>query len=199
MKGFNIGILIALYALPAVATGGVSRIIPGTDTTTTPTVNPELRATTASDTNTARTQNTARTATTRATNTDTTQTRTATTRNTTRATSADNVGGFTGAVISRTANRSADMTRIANSSDTSRANLTNLMNSGRNTRTEAASINANPAVRRAGLTLRPSTAEVGGRAIMADGRQTGSNIDSEIRNLSSSRIATINFVFLNRY
>ena len=35
---------------------------------------------------------------------------------------------------------------------------------GRSARTEAASINNNPTLRRAGITLRASTAEVGGRA-----------------------------------
>ena len=56
---------------------------------------------------------------------------------------------------------------------------------GRNTRVSSASINSNPSVRRAGLTLRPSTAEVGGRAIIGDtGVQTGSNIDEEIRGLN---------------
>ncbi len=57
---------------------------------------------------------------------------------------------------------------------------------GRNERVSAASINSNPAVRRAGLVLRPSTAEVGGRATIGDtGVQTGSNIDDEIRRVQS--------------
>ena len=56
---------------------------------------------------------------------------------------------------------------------------------GRNSRVSSASINSDPAVRRAGLTLRPSTAEVGGRAIIGDtGIQTGSNIDEAIRGLN---------------
>ncbi|MBO7509274.1 MAG: hypothetical protein J6T57_03305 [Alphaproteobacteria bacterium] len=187
MKGFTLGFLLALYAPAAVyAAGGVSRIIPGTDKTTTPTVNPELRTNgdVASRTSTNATRTTG--AATRESN-DTG--RVATTRNIVRNVSAETSAG----TQTRVANRSTDMTRVANSSDTSRANLNAMMHTGgRSTRTEAASINANPAVRRAGLTLRPSTAEVGGRAIMADGSQTGSNISSEISNLKkSSRIATV--------
>ena len=55
---------------------------------------------------------------------------------------------------------------------------------GRNPRTEAASINSNPAVRRAGVTLRATTAEVGGRAkIAGTDIQTGSNIDEQIHSI----------------
>lgn len=72
------------------------------------------------------------------------------------------------------------------SSNVARSNLSTAVKTvGRNTRVSSASINSNPAVRRAGLTLRPSTAEVGGRATLAGGVQTGSNIDSEIRNVQS--------------
>ncbi len=43
-------------------------------------------------------------------------------------------------------------------------------------------INSNPAVRRAGLTLRPTVAELGGRATIGDtGVQTGSNVDEAVR------------------
>ncbi len=46
-------------------------------------------------------------------------------------------------------------------------------------------INSNPAVRRAGLVLRPSFAEFGGRAIIAGtNQQTGSNIDVDIRKVT---------------
>ncbi len=59
-------------------------------------------------------------------------------------------------------------------------------NTGRSARTEAASINNNPAVRRAGLVLRPSTAEVGGRATIGNTDiQTGSNIDEQVRSIKS--------------
>ena len=57
---------------------------------------------------------------------------------------------------------------------------------GRSARTEAASINNTAAVRRAGITLRASTAEVGGRATLGNsGIQTGSNIDEQVRGVQS--------------
>lgn len=77
---------------------------------------------------------------------------------------------------------------VSVSKDTSaRSNLEAAVNTvGRNTRVSSASINSNPAVRRAGLVLRPSTAEVGGRATLGDsGVQTGSNIDEAVRSLRS--------------
>ena len=61
---------------------------------------------------------------------------------------------------------------------------------GRNARVSAASINNNPTLRRAGVTLRPSTAEVGGRAtIGGTDVQTGSNIGDQLRGVQS-RAAT---------
>ena len=61
---------------------------------------------------------------------------------------------------------------------------------GRNARVSAASINNDPSLRRAGVVLRPSTAEVGGRATIAGtGVQTGSNIDEEVRSIRT-RAAT---------
>ena len=57
---------------------------------------------------------------------------------------------------------------------------------GRSARTEAASINSTPAMRRAGITLRASTAEVGGRATIGNSDvQTGSNIDEQVRGIQS--------------
>ena len=57
---------------------------------------------------------------------------------------------------------------------------------GRNARVEAASINSNPALRRAGIVLRASTAEVGGRATIGNtGVQTGSNIDEQVKHVQS--------------
>lgn len=57
---------------------------------------------------------------------------------------------------------------------------------GRSARTDAASINNNPALRRAGVVLRPSTAEVGGRAhIAGTDVQTGSNISFGARSVTS--------------
>ncbi len=57
---------------------------------------------------------------------------------------------------------------------------------GRSARVESASINNNPALRRAGITLRASTAEVGGRATIGNSDvQTGSNIDEQVRGVQS--------------
>ena len=68
-----------------------------------------------------------------------------------------------------------------------RATLADGVNTvGRNARTEAASINSNPAMRRAGIILRASTAEVGGRATIGNTDiQTGSNIDEQVRHVQS--------------
>lgn len=61
---------------------------------------------------------------------------------------------------------------------------------GRNARVSAASINNDPTLRRAGVVLRPSTAEVGGRATIAGTDiQTGSNIDDDLRGVKN-RAAT---------
>ncbi len=62
---------------------------------------------------------------------------------------------------------------------------------GRNARVTAASVNNDPALRRAGVTLRPSTAEVGGRAKIAGTNiQTGSNIGESVRALQSRAAST---------
>ena len=61
---------------------------------------------------------------------------------------------------------------------------------GRNARVSEASINNDPSLRRAGVVLRPSTAEVGGRAKIAGTNvQTGSNIDEAVRGVQT-RVAT---------
>ena len=72
---------------------------------------------------------------------------------------------------------------VNNRKNNSRSTLEAAVNTvGRNTRTESASINNNPALRRAGITLRASTAEVGGRATIGNTDvQTGSNIDEQVR------------------
>ena len=76
---------------------------------------------------------------------------------------------------------------VANRTNTQRATLEAGVNTvGRNARTEAASINNTAALRRAGIVLRASTAEVGGRATIGNtGVQTGSNIDEQIRGVQS--------------
>lgn len=76
---------------------------------------------------------------------------------------------------------------VNNRKSGSGATLSDAVNTvGRNARTEAASINSNPALRRAGIVLRASTAEVGGRATIGNtGVQTGSNIDEQMRGVKS--------------
>ena len=76
---------------------------------------------------------------------------------------------------------------VGNRTNTQRATLEAGVNTvGRNARTEAASINNTAALRRAGIVLRASTAEVGGRATIGNtGVQTGSNIDEQIRGVQS--------------
>jgi len=89
--------------------------------------------------------------------------------------------------------RSGKITRSVTTSteNTARSNLEAAVNTiGRNKRVSNASINNDPTVRRAGVVLRPSTAEVGGRAVIAEtGQQTGSNIDEAVRRVNS-RAAT---------
>ncbi len=86
------------------------------------------------------------------------------------------------------------LTSSSDNEDIARSNLEAAVNTvGRNKRVSSASINSNPAVRRAGLTLRPSTAEVGGRATIGDtGQQTGSNIDEAVRSIQSRAAAEKN-------
>ena len=76
---------------------------------------------------------------------------------------------------------------VGNRTNAQRATLEAGVNTvGRNARTEAASINNTAALRRAGIVLRASTAEVGGRATIGNtGVQTGSNIDEQIRGVQS--------------
>lgn len=91
------------------------------------------------------------------------------------------------------ATRNATPTRTTSSRNatmseaTIRENLSSAVSTvGRNSRVSAASINNDPALRRAGVVLRPSTAEVGGRAkISGTDIQTGSNIADSIRSLQS--------------
>ena len=85
--------------------------------------------------------------------------------------------------------------RVSAGTDTSGNNRTGLdagVNTvGRSARTDAASINNNPAVRRAGVVLRPTTAEVGGRAhIAGTDIQTGSNFAFSVRGVSSRAATT---------
>ena len=91
--------------------------------------------------------------------------------------------------------RTGNITRALSAntvSNSARSSLDDTVSTvGRNSRVSSASINSNPVVRRAGLVLRPSTAEVGGRATIDEtGTQTGSNMDEAIRKVSSRAAAT---------
>ena len=103
-----------------------------------------------------------------------------------RATVSRNVNRANTNVVSRK-NDSTTVSRSVNArKKTNRATLDEGVNTvGRNARTESQSINSNPALRRAGITLRASTAEVGGRATLSNGQQTGSNIDEQVRGIQS--------------
>lgn len=180
MRGFTLGFLIALYAPTAVCVAAVpSRIIPGTNTT----MGGETETFTTNDNATTSPRVT------RATTSNETTDRTAITRSIVRTVPTDTTK--TPEATTRSAGRAVSVTRSQATQDSTRSKLESAVrNVGRSQRTDAASINANPAVRRMGVTLRPSTAEVGGRAILESGAQTGSNISSEISNLGS-RVATI--------
>lgn len=98
-------------------------------------------------------------------------------------------GSGTTTTSARTSSRATGNTGATQSS---RDKLNAAVNTvGRNARVTAASINNTSAVRRAGVVLRPTTAEVGGRAVIAGtDQQTGSNIKGEVRTVQS-RAATV--------
>lgn len=87
-----------------------------------------------------------------------------------------------------TVSRAVSATKV----NSSRDNLEAAVNTvGRNARVDAASINNNPLVRRAGVTLRPTTAEVGGRATIGDTNiQTGSNVGNGARSVQARATVT---------
>ncbi len=180
MRVFTLGFLIALYAPTTVCVAAVpSRIIPGTNATM---GGDNATATEERSVAPVRAVSATRT-------TNESPDRGAITRNIVRTIPTDTTREVQ--TTTRSAGRVVSVTRSQTNKDSARNNLDAAVhNVGRSQRTEAASINANPAVRRMGLTLRPSTAEVGGRAILESGAQTGSNISSEIGNLSP-RIATV--------
>lgn len=146
------------------ATGGVSRTIPTSDATSVPASSVHNRVSTAAS-------------------------------DTSRATVSRTVSRAVN-VASESANdarTTAVVTRSVKTADdvSARDNLKSAVNTvGRNPRVSATSINNNPALRRAGVVLRPSTAEVGGRAtISGTGKQTGSNVDEEIRSVRARAAA----------
>ena len=87
---------------------------------------------------------------------------------------------------------SRSVTTQKTSTNSARSNLEETVNTvGRNKRVSNASINSNSAARRAGLVLRPTTAEVGGRALLDEsGTYTGSNVDEAVRSVKSRAAAT---------
>jgi hypothetical protein len=90
-------------------------------------------------------------------------------------------------VEKKTISRGGVVARQSLSNSSSGRSFESILNTvGRNERVASASINSDPSVRRAGLVLRPSTAEVGGRATIGNtGVQTGSNIDEQLRGVRS--------------
>ena len=93
---------------------------------------------------------------------------------------------------SSTATRAGISRSVVAGTANSRDNLESAVSTiGRNARVTAASINSDPALRRAGISLRPSTAEVGGRATLGNSKiQTGSNIRFNEQRSVQSRAAT---------
>ena len=85
----------------------------------------------------------------------------------------------------RTVPNTAKTTETTTSSDVAARSTVTTRNGGELVLQKGTDINSNSAVRRAGLTLRPSVAEYGGRAIIAGtNQQTGSNIDVDIRKVT---------------
>ena len=172
--------MVTLLTPAALAADGVfSRAVPGVVDTAKNTVNVTARN---SETN-PKTETVARTTASRATPTrgtsdDTTDVKSA-------RTTVSRVIPSVSVDTATTNNPTRTVATTARTAASARSNLNTAVKTvGRNSRVSDASINSNPAVRRAGLVLRPSTAEVGGRATMDDsGTQTGSNIDEEIRTM----------------
>ncbi|MBP5485430.1 MAG: hypothetical protein J6Y07_01855 [Alphaproteobacteria bacterium] len=177
MRVFTLGFLVALCAPTAASVAAtVSRVIPGTNTTTMG--DPQVSVDEQTNTSGRATRTT-----------NESNDRAAVTRSIVRTVPTDKTRATES--TTRSVGRAVAVTRSQTPQDSARSNLeSTVRNIGRSQRTDAASINANPAVRRMGLTLRPSTAEVGGRAVLSSGAQTGSNMASEINKLSP-RIATI--------
>lgn len=190
--------LMALYAPTAFADGSISRVLPSATNVgasqSTQNASPRTNAT---DTNRAA-QNTTRAVTrqpiTSESNNNATSivrsgARTINLKNTIEATPTENASS-----VARTSGTSVARSRAAGAITTTSArdNLTTATETvGRNARVNAASINNNPIVRRAGVSLRPTTAEVGGRATIGNTNiQTGSNITSEVRTLQSRAATT---------
>lgn len=167
MKKFATCFFALLLATPAIAADGdvtISRTIPGTKSNTTTNDVSGRGVTTRNQSDNSTSVTPSRTATASrvvATTTNSSQTQSSGRTNTTR---------------TQTPSRATAATTAQNTN--SRGNLDTAVHTvGRNARTANTGINSTAAVRRAGITLRPSTAEVGGRAkIAGTDIQTGSNV-----------------------
>lgn len=181
MKKLTLWFFIGLFCIPsAFADGGsISRALPASKTADSQNVSPRGGA--------DKSTTPARTAASRESESDTDAAQSTTVRSASRVINVNNTNSSPRNIsnASRTSNisRGAGITPV----NSQRSNLDAAVNTvGRNARVNAASINNNPAVRRAGVTLRPSTAEVGGRAkIAGTDIQTGSNIGNEVRAVQS--------------
>lgn len=187
--------LMALYAPLSLADGGISRVLPSTvnnSSATTTAQNASPRTSTTDVTRTTQTSSRAATrqpATNDANSVIRSGARTINLKKATDATATEDT-----ASVARASGTSVTRSRTAGAqgAPSARDNLNIATDTvGRNARVDAASINSNPIVRRAGVTLRPTTAEVGGRATIGDTNiQTGSNIASEVRSLQSRAATT---------
>ena len=163
----SVFLLVGLYTAAAWSAGDVviSRVIPGKNAV--------------ENTDTERSENTIVSRAGRRVNTANANEKTVSSRGATRGKSVDT------AVRTQTQNTTNVISRSLNNqkTTTARPSLETGTNTvGRNARVNSASINSTAAVRRAGLTLRTTTAEVGGRAkIIGTDKQTGSNIDEQVR------------------
>jgi len=192
-KQLFVFLMMALYAPQVFADGSISRVLPSSVSATsqsTQTVSPRTNATT--DTTRA---TTTRTATRQPVETDQNapsvvrsgaRTININNQNNSNSDDAASVARVTGASVARS--RVGGVQTATSARDNLNATTDTV---GRNARVNAASINNNPMVRRAGVTLRPTTAEVGGRATIGDTNiQTGSNIASEVRSLQTRAATT---------
>ena len=165
MKGFITGFLVALYALPAVCAGGVSRVTSSTAAENSGRVvssesgrNAASRATNSSRANTDTVAENSRTAVSRI----------------VREISPTTTGASRSTTATRVSNRA---TRTSGTTDAGRSTTRSVR------RASGTETMVGGNTRRSGVSVRPTTAAVGGRAIMESGQQTGSNIANDIRKI----------------
>lgn len=190
-KQLFVFLMMALYAPQVFADGSISRVLPSSvagATQSTQSASPRTNAT-----DTMRTTAT-RTATRQPATVENDAVAPSVVRSGARTININNNSGADTPDTARTPAASVARSRAGGAQTTvsARDNLAATINTvGRNARVDAASINSNPMVRRAGVTLRPTTAEVGGRATIGNTNvQTGSNIASEVRSLQTRAATT---------